>query len=230
MNFRRITGVRFISRAPTESGENVELRVTRMTLPHVLWWHSHVQPIIDLDRSRADNGWNWLLYVSFARLTDRLLARRPAGYTVGIVVREQGNIIPCALVQLVGRFPALDDHSKKGAFVWFLSTAPDEALMTIDGYPIPEDRLPKRLGTIALDVTVTHSINHRRRGRVALYADKEGGDKLLDWYHRRGMEVLCADQKLPPVPRRWFKPSDGRYCYYLPEGALQASRALDGLR
>ena len=230
MNFRRITGVRFISRAPTESGEYVELRVTKMTLPHVLWWHSHVQPIIDINRSRADNGWNWLLYASMATLTDRLLARQPVGYTVGIVAREPGIIIPCALVQLIGRFPALDDNSAEGAFVWFLSTAPDEALQTISDYPIPVDRLPKRLGTIGLDVAVTHSINHGRRGRVALYADEEGGDGLLDWYRRRGMEVLSADRRLPPVPRRWFKPSDGRYCFYPPDRALQASRALDDLR
>jgi zinc transporter 9 len=80
-----------------------------MTLAHVLWWHSHVQPIIDRDRTRADRGWNWLLYVSFTTLAGTLLARRPAGYTVGIVVRELSSLVPCALVQLVGRFPALED-------------------------------------------------------------------------------------------------------------------------
>lgn len=230
MNFRRMRGVRFIRRAPSSSGQEVELRVTRMTVPHVLWWHSHVQPIIDRDSSRTDRDWNWLLYAPFVTLAAGILARQPIGYTVGIVVPEMNSIIPCALVHLMGHFPALDDHSAKAAFVWFLSTAPDEALMTVPEYPIPGDRLPKRLGTIALDVAVTHSLNHRRRGRVGLYADKEGGNTLIDWYVRRGMEVMRVDQKLPAVPRRLFKPSDGRYCYYLPDRALEASRALDHLR
>ncbi len=230
MKFRHIRGVRFVCRAPTISGQDVELRVAHMTLPHVLWWHSHVQPIIDRDPSRADRDWNWLLYVSFSTVASGLLARQPTGYTVGIVVRETGNIIPCALVQLMGRFPALDNHSRKGTFTWFLSTAPDEALTTIVEHPIPEDRVPKRLGRIALDVAVTHSLNHRRRGRVALYADKKGGDTLIDWYRRCGMEVLSANLRLPRVPRRLFKPSDGGYCYFTPNRALDASRALDALR
>lgn len=223
-------GVRFVCRAHTKSGKDQELRVTRMTFPHVHWWHSHVQPIIDRDPSRVDRDWNWLLYVSFGTVASKLLARQPAGYTVGIVNGEAGFIIPCALVQLMGRFPALDIHSKKGAFVWFLSTAPDEALTTIDEYPIPENRVPKKLGSIALDVAVTHSLNHLRHGRVALYADKKGGNALVNWYRRRGMDVLSENLRLPPVLRRLFKPSDGRYCYYTPKHAIEASRALDSLR
>ena len=230
MKLRRIRGVRFVRRAPTKSGQDAELRVTRMAFSQVLWWHSHVQPIIDGDPSRADRDWNWLLYVSFATLTGELLDRQPAGYTVGIVVREKGHIIPCALVQLMGNFPALDDHTKRSAFVWFMSTAPAEALMSIAEHPIPKSLVPKKLGKIALDVAVTHSLNQRRRGRVALYADREGGDNLTDWYRSCGMEALSADLRLPPVLRRIFKPSDGRYFYLKPDSAMKASRALDYLR
>jgi len=43
----------------------VALRVTKMEPPHVLWWQSHVQPIIDDDPERVDNGWNWILYAPF---------------------------------------------------------------------------------------------------------------------------------------------------------------------
>jgi hypothetical protein len=196
----------------------------------VLWWHSHVQPIIDNDPSRADRDWNWLLYVSFATVASGVLARQPAGYTVAIVASEKNVIIPCALVQLMGRFPALDDHSEMGSFVWFLSTAPDKALTSIPEYPIAADRVPKRLGRIALDVAVTHSLNDRRSGRVALYADEQGGDALVDWYCRCGMEVLSPNLRLPWVPRRLLKPSDGRYCYFTPQKATEASRALDSLR
>lgn len=222
--------VRFASKAPTRSGEEIEIRVSRMTLAHVRWWHSHVQPVIDEDPTRVDRGWNWLLYVPFATLTGGMLAREPHGYTVGIAAREVGRLIPCALIQLVGRYPALDDHRKKSAFVWFMSTAPDKALLDIKEYHLTENRLPKRLGTIALDVAVTHSLNHRRLGRVALHADDDGGDALLKWYQRRGMEVLPAEQRLPRGPRRLLRPSDGRYCFYTVEGALEEHRALDPLR
>ena len=102
--------------------------------------------------------------------------------------------------------------------------------MTIKEHPIAEDHLPKRLGTIALDVAVTHSLNKHRFGRTALYAEEAGGSILLGWYRKRGMSVLPANQRLPPGPRRLFKPSDGRYCYFTVEAALKSSRTLDYLR
>jgi len=230
MDLRRWKGVRFVSRAPTRSGKPIRLRVARMTVPHVLWWHSHVQPIIDRDPDRADRDWNWLLYVPFATVAGRVLARRPAGYTIGICAEEAGHFIPCALVKLLGRYPALNAPKKKSAFVWFMSTAPDEALLTIEGHPLSADRLPKRLGSIALDTAVTHSFNKKHLGRTALYADEDGGEALLEWYEGRGMTTLPADRRLPRSPRRLIKPSDGRYCYYTVDAALEASRSLDPLR
>jgi len=230
MDLRRWRGVRFVRRAPTKSGELVGIHVSRMTLPHVLWWHSHVQPVIDQDSERADRDWNWLLYVPFSTLAGGVLARQPVGYTVGVRVTKKDHFIPCALIQLLGRFPALDSPKGKSVFVWFMSTAPDEALSTIARHPIAEDRIPKRLGAITLDVAVTHSLNKHRWGRSALYADKDGGDALLHWYQRQGMSVLPADQRLPRSPRRLIKPSDGRYCFFTVEAALEASRALDSLR
>jgi hypothetical protein len=207
-----------------------EIRVTRMSLQHVLWWHSHVQPVIDQDPSRADRDWNWLLYLPFSTVAGGVLARQPVGYTVGLCVEEQDRLIPCALIQLLGLFPALNAPGKKCAFVWFLSTAPEQALLSIADHALDEDHLPKRLGRITLDVAVTHSLNKHHWGRTALYADEDGGEILLEWYQRQGMSVLPADQRLPRSPRRLIKPSDGRYCYYTEEAALAASRELDDLR
>ena len=230
MFLRQLRGVPFVSRAPTKSGEEVPIRVARMRIPHVLWWHAQVQPVIDKDPERADNGWNWLLYAPLAITAGAVLSRRPVGYTVGLCDAESERFIPCALVQLLGRIPALDNHNRESGFVWFLSTAPDEALTTIEDHPIAADRIPKRLGAIGLDVAVTHSLNHRRLGRVGLYADQDGGEPLLQWYRSRGMSVLPADRRLPSGPRRLLKPSDGRYCYYTVPAAIKASRSLDPLR
>jgi len=230
MDLRRWTGTRFVSRAPTKSGEDVELRVAELALPHVLWWHSHVQPVIDQDPDRTDRGWNWLLYLPFVRVAGGVLRRRPAGYAVGVVVPEPGHFIPCALVQLLGRYPALNDNLRRSTFTWFLTTAPVEAMLSVPEYRLTEDRVPKRLGTIALDVAVTHSLNHRGRGRVGLHADEDGGERLLEWYQRQGMQVLPRDERLPPGPRRLVKPSDGRYCYFTAKAAVGFSRNLDSLR
>jgi hypothetical protein len=227
---RKRRGVSFVRRAPTDSGADAPIHVAKMTVPHVLWWHSHVQPIIDRDASRADNGWNWLLYVPFAEVAGRVLIRQPVGYTVGLSDPERDRFVPCALVQLLGRVPALDDNERESVFVWFLSTAPDEALTTIEDHLLPADAIPRRLGSIALDVAVTHSLNKRRFGRTALYADERGGDVLLQWYRRRGMTVLPDEATLPPGPRRLLKPSDGRYCYYTVPAAIEASKKLDSLR
>jgi len=152
------------------------------------------------------------------------------GYTVGIVDDDAARFLPCALILLLGRDVALDDHARRSTFTWFLTTAPEAALLTIPEYRLSEDTLPRRLGTITLDVAITHSLNHLARGRVSLHADPKGGQPLLEWYQTRGMTVLPPDRKLPVGPRRLFAPSDGRYCYYTVSAALAASRELDGLR
>ena len=228
MKLRLWTGTKFCRRAPTKSGDEVEIRVAHLTLEHVLWWHGKVQPIIDEDAARPDRGWNWLLYASFSTLAGTVLRRRPVGYCVGLVQGEK--FVPCALAQLLGDYPALSDHEQRSTFTWFLTTAPKSAMLSLPEYGLAEDRIPKRLGTITLDVAVTHSINHGGRGRMSLHADPKGGPPLLQWYKDRGMKVLPRDQRLPPGPRRLVRPSDGRYCYFTVDGALKLSRGLDHLR
>lgn len=186
--------------------------------------------MIDGDPERVDNGWNWLLYAPLTRLFGIALARRPVGYTIGIAAHETGHFIPCALVLLLGRDRALDKHTKRSTFTWFLTTAPDAALLSIKDYRLHENELPKRLGTIALDVAVTHSLNHLAGGRMSLHSDPKGGERLLGWYRKRGMSVLPENHKLPFGPRRLFAPSDGLYCYYTIAAAMEASRELDELR
>lgn len=230
MEFRQLTGVRFVRKAPTRSGTDVALRVTAMEPSHVLWWQSHVQPLIDADSERVDCDWNWMLYAPLTRLFGVATGKRPVGYTVGIEAPDSDQFIPCAMVLLLGRDRALDNHAKRSTFTWYLTTAPEQALTTIDDYHLSPDQLPLRLGTIALDVGVTHSLNHAARGRVSLHSDPRGGKRLLGWYQRRGMSVLPEDQRLPIGPRRLFKPSDGNYCYYTRAAALAASRELDELR
>ena len=198
---------------------------------HVLWWQANVQPHIDEDLARPDHGWNWMLFAPLTRVTGLAAAHKPAGYAVGLVVRgAEPWFIPCAMVLLVGRARALDDSSKRSAYVWYLSTAPEEALLDIQEYRLESDDVPKQLGSIALDTAITHSLNSRRRGRLALHAATKGGEALLAWYRRKGMQVFPEAQRLPFEVRRLLAPNDGRYCYYTIPEAVEASRRLDHLR
>lgn len=171
-----------------------------------------------------------MLFAPLTRLFGLATAKRPVGYTLGIVAQDTGHFIPCALVLLLGRDRALDDHARRSTFTWYLTTAPDAALLSIKDYQLDEEKLPRRLGTIALDIGVTHSLNHIARGRLSLHSDPGGGARLLAWYQKRGMTVLPEGQRLPSGPRRLFKPSDGHYCYYTVEAAAAASRELDEFR
>ena len=228
---RRWVGVKFVRRAPSRSGRSVDLRVSRMRPEHAIWWQSHVQPVIDEMPERADRGWNWLVHVPFTTLAGKVLRQRPAGFTVGIVGEDpDAPFVPCIMVQLLGRFRLRSKSVRRSAYLWYLSSAPEAALLDIPDHPLTPETVPKRLGTIGLDVAVTHSFNRGRRGRVALYADEDGGPQLMEWYLKRGMETLAPGQRLPRSIRRMVKPSDGRYCYYTDQGALEASVALDDLR
>lgn len=93
----------------------VPIHVSRMTLQHVRWWNSHIQPVIDKDPSRADRFWNWILIAATSIISGRFLARKPRGYTIGI--ESKGFFIPCALIQLIGKFPYFIDQEKKSVFV-----------------------------------------------------------------------------------------------------------------
>ena len=228
--WKRWIGINFVNRAPNRSGGEVKIRVVQMMLSHVLWWHSHVQPVIDSDPNRVDKDWNWPVYYSFTAFTGKVLRRKPFGYVIGIVTENDKHLIPCAMVILLGRFPALDNDKKYGVFTWFLTTAPTEALLTIKEYKLTKDTLPKQLGAIGMDTAITHSVNNRTKGRVALYADKKGGDALLNWYKSVGFQVLPLNQRLPRSPRRLFKPNDGRYCFLTPKAAMVASKRMDHLR
>ena len=169
------------------------------------------------DPKRADRGWDWLRYEPFTRLSGGTAGRQPAGYAVGLLpARDRADpvFIPCGLLLMVGRAPALDHPRRRSVFVGYLSTAPAAALASIREHPLDPRDTPKRLGAIALDVAITHALNTGQGGRIVLHAAEAGGDGLLSWYTKQGMLVH----------------PEGRHCYFTVQGALEASRRLDPLR
>lgn len=218
----------FVKEAPTKSGVTVPIHVSKMKLEHVRWWHSKIQPTIDEDSSRADRYWNWILIAASSTLSGKVLAKKPVGLTVGIQV--DGLFVPCVMMQLIGKFPYFLNQNKKSVFIWYLSVAPDDALLSLKELNLKPDTLPKNLGSITLDIAVTYSENHRRKGRTCLHASKEGGEELLSWYQSKGMKIFPETEKLHLGLRRLFVPSDGRYCYFDENGALKEIMEFDAYR
>lgn len=217
-----------VNKAPNKEGDLIPIVVSEMTIDHAKWWHSHIQPKIDDNPERADQYWNWILISASSNIAGKFLSKGPAGYSVGFDL--DGNFIPCGLIQLIGKFPYLIDRKKKSVFVWFLAVAPFESLTSLKDVNISADKIPKRIGSVLLDIAVIHSFNIRNKGRTSLHASIEGGEKLLRWYSSRGMEIYPKDEKLHFGIRRIIKPSDGRYCYFTENGALKEIEDFDPYR
>jgi hypothetical protein len=211
----------FVRWAPSRSATNgkVALTVLPLTLKRAEWWHANIQPTIDKEVPvRADRGWRWPLIWATTKFA---LTQRPIGFAI-CVTTSTGTEIPCGLVLLVGRYAALDDPNSQSVFLWYLADAPLLALEPV----LTLDEIPKMLGTLCLDVAVTHSFSENLDGRTSLHAAPEGGDKLMKWYAKRGMTNLPLTA---PKPSR-LRSNDGRYFYYTPSSALVASKDLDAFR
>lgn len=103
--------VPFVKVAPAKNGELIPIHISKTSLDHVRWWHSKIQSIIDDDSTRADRYWNWILIAASSNISGRFLARKPIGFTIGI--ESDSQFIPCALMQLIGKFPYFIDRKKR---------------------------------------------------------------------------------------------------------------------
>jgi hypothetical protein len=154
-----------------------------------------------------------------------VLQQDPAAFAICLKSFRCGqySFLPCAMVLMVRRYAAFDGSPAPAGYVWFLSTAPREALRP----HLPDADVPKALGQAALDVAITESFFAGRSGRIGLHAAAEGGDRLLDWYVQgRKMQRFPAAKPMPTVARV----NDGRYLFYTAQAAYAASKALDSFR
>jgi hypothetical protein len=224
---RRLTeGVDYPRWAPSHSGQSVPLRTVEMTQAYAEWWDGNVQPIVDSlpdQTPRADRNWDWRVIQRLVRWIGGPLRQNPTQLTLGVEVGERDAFIPVAMLSVVD-YSYLPSPADEATFVWFVSAAPVEAIRTLLMWP--DERLPKRLTALALDIAVCISLNSRHFGRTCLHAAPEGGKRLLDWYIERGMAPLLQSIKLPQGYRR-LKGNDGRYLYYTEAAAFAASSSND---
>lgn len=154
-----------------------------------------------------------------------VLRQSAHGMVIGVEHRER--VCLCAMILMVDRYPYLLDRKLSSVFVWYVTRAPDSAL--VEQLGVGPDRLPKKLMTIALDTAVTRSFNLSLRGRVGLHAASEGGDELVGKYLSMGMLQYPMDRRLP-FGYRGMIGNDGRYFYHDEASSLRQSRLLDRLR
>ena len=173
------TGVGFIRRVPCQgSNSMIQVSVEHMTRRYASHWNREIQPEIDrLSPPRADQGWMWPVLQAIAGPFAVGLWRRPAAYAVVYEHPTSGSKIPCAMMLLVGRYPALHLLGGRAVFVWFLASAPRVAL---DKF-LPPGVRPQLLGSAALDVAVCHAFNAGLTGCVGLHAHQLAAS-MLKWY------------------------------------------------
>lgn len=208
-------------RAPTRGGWT-PITIHNLDSVIVRWWDANVQPEIDkLGTDRADRGWDWL---KIFRYTSVFVNQKPRGLAIGLEnVPARGLFLPCALMQFVSVFPALDDPAYDSVFIWFLADAPPASILCAG--MLQPNEVPRMLGTICLDTAVAVSQALGFSGRVGLHADQLGGDRLFKWYQASGMRNLPSSQRIPGLRR-----NDGRYFYFDPVSAANFRRAHFDLR
>ncbi len=204
---------------PSSSSEPVLIEIVQLDKSLAVRWQSSIQPAIDEDPTRTDQGWRWPRIMATTSLVGAL--QRPTGLAA-CVQAQNGDYIPCAMVQVVARYPAFDDRNENCVFLWYLADAPIKALEQL----LPKSCVPKMLGTVALDMAVTLSLNQGLHGRTGLHADPKGKEKLTAWYASKGMANLPSHAPRPSI----FRANDGRFFYYTPAMALTASQKLDKFR
>ncbi len=214
---------KFVKNAPaSDKATTCPIRVRRVTDADLRWWDKYAKPIIQIiEPTRPDANWDWWIITSWDALLASTLRQKPECFSLVTDAPTSGGKtreIVCGLIQLVGRYEYLADHSLSSVYVWYLSTTPVETLQSFFG----RKPLPKLLGKILLDVGVTRSFQLGLDGRTGLYADDAGKDQLLDFYTNAlncGMTALPKSDPLPSVLRSRFRPNNGRYCYFTQDSA-----------
>ncbi len=118
-----------------------------------------------------------------------------------LVRNDRGQAIPAAMSLLIETYPHLDTRQPpaEAAFLWFLASAPDDALAPVGVSPTP------KLGATCIDIAITASFNAVHDGRIGLHAARAD---LVPFYRGCGLLQLPALLSLP-VPRG----NDGRFFY-----------------
>lgn len=214
----------FVKRAPVAEAFTA-VHVVELSQEVYLYWHQQIEPVIRKLPTRLDRKWNWSpMYRYLPLALEKMMGRDLPGYAV-LVLNDDGDVVPAGLVLLSVGYPALDADRESSVFLWYLTSAPLEALQGLKVGSKP------RLLEILVDIAFVVSEARGYHGRIGLHAEDEPGNpeaqKLLDRYQTRcGLLSLPPDASMRGLARR----NDGRYFYATPRVAQERMAALDYLR
>ncbi|MFZ5442277.1 MAG: hypothetical protein ACOZQL_19875 [Myxococcota bacterium] len=233
--------IRPVGTAP--SGHKVVLAHADETLRR--FWDQNIQPHIDridsvaeaalfakkqiapddphneaLRQLRADARWRWSganISTQLAMILGTSSRQDPMRYALCVVLPE--GLVPVGMLLLAERFfwPEQDPL----VFVWYLSTAPDEALINFGVKQL------RGTGSILIDHAVCRSFFLGFDGRVLLHAAERGGDSLVAWYQGLGFRRVPKEQEISTF-RTPF--NDGRYMHLDSESAAALIEKYDSRR
>jgi hypothetical protein len=209
----------------SRSGGRTPVIVTEGTLEDARYWHQIVQPFItQATPTRLDRHWNWPRLLSWTRVLERLAGRNAVFLQLNAETTT-GDAFPIGQVLLSDGYPFFPDQRQASVFLWYLASAPPEALRA---YGLHQDL---KLMRPLVDIGVQFSLQRGYAGRLTLHAAASGNraadGELYDKYES-GVGLV------PYGPARWrvtlFRRNDGRYFYADEARALYLSKRLDHLR
>jgi hypothetical protein len=229
----------FIQRLPMATpGLSAAVKVVPMQYEHAVFWHAHVQPIIDgqytraggsniAGNIRADVGWDWTRNFALMALNNLALfsanwAGRAQGYA--LLIDDAGESdIPIGMLTMVPQFDTtVHGVSRDRTFTWYLSDAPSELYDALNVVPL------KLVAKALLDTSIIAALIGGLDGESLLHADPAGGTRLLDFY-----EKSC---KMTPVPRSNVRISKlrsgntGGYFLFEPQDSLNFTNQFSPYR
>ena len=155
-------------------------------------------------------------------LIELLKGREVVAYAV--LIKGSQGAVPAGLVLMSAGYPALDQPTHPSVFVWYLTSAPSQALAALGAKAKPP------LLEVLLDIAMVESEARGYGGRIGLHAANDrnsAASRALyqSYLTRGGLTALSGGVALPGVRR-----NDGRYFVASPAVALARMTALDSYR
>lgn len=218
----------------------VGIKISDMSVNEADFWDAKIQPEIrriamkeiseGAPLTRPDYKWPWGRMRRGLPLAQGLVGRRCRMLTLSLK-SDAGKAVPAGMLILIEKYPWLLQNgrlfrfgfAKESTFLWFLSSAPKDALQAQGVRETPS------LIRALIDSALVTSISQGLKGRMWLHAAPQGGVKLFDTYANRcKLKNVEPGAKIPRIPRPFSGvSSDGRHFYATPG---LARRLIDELK
>ncbi|WP_321818770.1 MULTISPECIES: hypothetical protein [unclassified Paraburkholderia] len=177
----------------------------------IRYWHRNIQPLVNQHyrlhsdttdtsrRVRADVGWNWWHYASYAlghNLAVRSHSAPPSlvcGWAMMLALQGQKPArVPVGLLTAVPDFVCHVGGTTGGrGFVWYLSNAPAEFFRDKIKAPALEG-----IAEALLDTTIQTRLDFCGDATTLLHAEPEGGSRLQSFYRGLGMKEVTMSERV----------------------------------